>query len=206
MCTQLCLPGQLSPLTYTSFGTFPLQPCPNVLNSMITGGCHRLRSRIIAQASPLTSRLVTFAHRIEFTSVWDRSFALGCFPPRLTATQFPSASSPVTGSKKFRFSLTGEYIVMGTLVEPLCRLAASVWIGATACATTEQGDYSKGSWGHVPAVIGTSACILSQATVEPLTRIMRSERTRRFEMLMRKGLKKPEGAAAWCVEGFCKTL
>ena len=44
------LPRQLSPLTYTSFGTFPLQPCPNVLNSMITGGCHRLRSRIIAQA------------------------------------------------------------------------------------------------------------------------------------------------------------
>ena len=125
MCTQLCLPGQLSPLTYTSFGTFPLQPCPNVLNSMITGGCHRLRSRIIAQASPLTSRLVTFAHRIEFTSVWDRSFALGCFPPRLTTTQFPSASSPVTGSKKFRFSLIGEYIVMVTLVEPLCRLAAS---------------------------------------------------------------------------------
>ena len=119
------LPRQLSPLTYTSFGTFPLQPCPNVLNSMITGGCHRLRSRIIAQASPLTSRLVTFAHRIEFTSVWDRSFALGCFPPRLTATQFPSASSPVTGSKKFRFSLIGEYIVMVTLVEPLCRLAAS---------------------------------------------------------------------------------
>ena len=115
------LPRQLSPLTYTSFGTFPLQPCPNVLNSMITGGCHRLRSRIIAQASPLTSRLVTFAHRIEFTSVWDRSFALGCFPPRLTTTQFPSASSPVTGSKKFRFSLTGEYIVTVTLGTALCR-------------------------------------------------------------------------------------
>jgi hypothetical protein len=44
-------------------------------------------------ASPLARRLATSPGRIEFTFVWDWSFAFRCFPPRLAATQFRSATS-----------------------------------------------------------------------------------------------------------------
>lgn len=117
-----CLPIQLSPLTYTSFLTFPLQPYILILSSTLSGRSRPDRLRF-AQASPLASRLAINTHRIEFTCIWDCSFALGCFPPRLTATQFPSALPPFSGSVAFRFSLTGLYIVMITLATALCRCA-----------------------------------------------------------------------------------
>ena len=109
-----CLLMQLSPLTHTSLEAFSLQPCLRFRCSALTGGCdgHRLR---FAQASPLASRLANLKHRIEFTSVWDCSFAPGCFPPRLAATQLPFASPPVPGSVAIRFSLIGLYVVMVTL-------------------------------------------------------------------------------------------
>jgi hypothetical protein len=42
--------------------------------------------------SPLASRLTTATGRIEFANATDWSFASGCSPPRLTATQLPSAT------------------------------------------------------------------------------------------------------------------
>jgi hypothetical protein len=42
--------------------------------------------------SPLASRLTTAIGRIEFANATDWSFASGCSPPRLTATQLPSAT------------------------------------------------------------------------------------------------------------------
>jgi hypothetical protein len=42
--------------------------------------------------SPLASRLTTATGRIEFTCVTDWTFASGCSPPRLAATQLPSAT------------------------------------------------------------------------------------------------------------------
>ena len=109
-----CLLMQLSPFTHTSFRAFPLQPCMSFHSCAITGGCDVLWSRF-AQASPFASRLAKLIHRIEFTCVWDCSFVSGCFPPRLTTTQFPLTSPPFTGSVEFRFSLTGLYVVMITL-------------------------------------------------------------------------------------------
>jgi hypothetical protein len=43
-------------------------------------------------ASPLSSRLAATTGRIEFTFVSDRPFAFRCSPPRLTTTQFRSAT------------------------------------------------------------------------------------------------------------------
>jgi len=82
----------------------------------MTEGCHGHGSRS-AQASPLTGRLANDRHRIEFITIWDCSFASGCFPPRLTTTQLPSASPPLLGLVEFRFSLTGLYAFMITPVE-----------------------------------------------------------------------------------------
>jgi len=110
-----CLSMQLSPFTHISFRTFPLQPYLPAPHSAMTEGCHGHGSRS-AQASPFTRRLATDRYRIEFTYVWDCSFAAGCFPPRLTATQFPFASPPELGAKAFRFSLTGLYVFMITRV------------------------------------------------------------------------------------------
>ena len=105
---------QLSPLTHTSFGTFSLQAYLSLRCSAFAGRCHGLRLPF-AQASPLPSRLAKLRHRIEFTCVWDCSFAPGCFPPRLTTTQLPFASPPFPGSVAIRFSLIGLYVVMVTL-------------------------------------------------------------------------------------------
>ena len=54
-------------------------------------------------ASPLPSRLAATTGRIEFTRVSDRPFASRCSPPRLTTTQFRSAtvsnSNLLTGTR-----------------------------------------------------------------------------------------------------------
>ena len=84
------------------------------LCSVFARGCKGHRARF-AQASPLTSRLAADTHRIEFIDIWDCFFASSCFPPRLTTTQFLSASPPCSGLVAFRFALNGLYIVMITL-------------------------------------------------------------------------------------------
>jgi hypothetical protein len=50
--------------------------------------------RLPFRASPLPSRLANASGRIEFIIllIMDWSFASGCSPPRLLATQFPSAT------------------------------------------------------------------------------------------------------------------
>ena len=52
-----------------------------------------LSGRLPFWASPLLSRLANASGRIEFIIllIMDWSFASGCSPPRLSATQFPSA-------------------------------------------------------------------------------------------------------------------
>jgi len=57
-------------------------------------------------ASPLLGRLAATTGRIEFTCVSDRPFASRCSPPRLTATQFRSAT--VSNSNL----LTGTYTLL----------------------------------------------------------------------------------------------
>jgi hypothetical protein len=108
-----CLPIQLSPFTHTSLEAFSLQPYMPALCAVFTGGCHKHRSRF-ARASPFARRLAADRYRIEFTCIWDCSFAPGCFPPSLAATQLPFASPPVPGSVAIRFSLIGLYVVMIT--------------------------------------------------------------------------------------------
>src|SRR6185436_2001374 len=47
-----------------------------------------------------TRRLAKATGRIEFTCVTDESFASGCSPPRLAATQLPSATRGQTSSRR----------------------------------------------------------------------------------------------------------
>ena len=111
-CPQYLL-MQLSPLTHTSLEAFSLHSCRRFRCSALAGGCDGLRS-CRAQASPFARRLANLRHRIEFTCVWDCSFAPGCFPPSLAATQLPFASPPVPGSVAIRVALIGLYVVMVT--------------------------------------------------------------------------------------------
>ncbi len=55
---------------------------------------------VVTWASPLVRRLAKATGRIEFTCVTDESFAFGCSPPRLTATQLPSATRSQTSSRR----------------------------------------------------------------------------------------------------------
>ena len=87
--------------------------CRRFRCSAVTGGCDGLRS-CRAQASPFARRLANLRHRIEFTCGWDCSFAPGCFPPSLAATQLPFASPPFPGSVAIRVVLIGLYVVMVT--------------------------------------------------------------------------------------------
>src|SRR5205823_10085150 len=54
----------------------------------------------VTWASPFTRRLAKATGRIEFTCVTDESFAWGCSPPRLVATQLPSATRSQTSSRR----------------------------------------------------------------------------------------------------------
>jgi len=92
----------------------------SALGSPIPGRCRIPRPRF-AQASPIARRLAADIRRIEFTVVWDHVFASGCSPPRLAATQLPSASSPEPGSATSRLSLTGLHVFMITRAAPSCR-------------------------------------------------------------------------------------
>ena len=64
-----------------------------VIRQASSPGRHSSREVIgVTWASPFPSRLAKATGRIEFTCVTDGSFASGCFPPRLVATQLPSAT------------------------------------------------------------------------------------------------------------------
>jgi hypothetical protein len=117
-------PGQVSPLSSRIFRTFRLQtpltfpialfgfssaralprgPTDNVF--------HRHPSReviVVTWASPSSCRLAKVTGRIEFTRVADGSFASGCSPPRLAATQLPPATK---GQTSFRRGLTPRWFV-----------------------------------------------------------------------------------------------
>jgi hypothetical protein len=63
---------------------------------------------VVTWASPPYRRLAKVTGRIEFTSVADGSFASGCSPPRLAATQLPPATK---GQTSFRRGLTPRWFV-----------------------------------------------------------------------------------------------
>ena len=86
----------------SNFRPFYLHP-PHALLSLRSLLSPQVRSRSCRSpfqgrlpfwASPLPSRLANASGRIEFIIflIMDWSFASGCSPPRLSATQFPSAT------------------------------------------------------------------------------------------------------------------
>src|ERR1700731_4423314 len=87
---SLQLPTILSPPT-------PCTPEPHAhFSPQVRSRSYRssLSGRLPFWASPLLSRLANASGRIEFIIllIMDWSFASGCSPPRLSATQFPSAT------------------------------------------------------------------------------------------------------------------
>ena len=88
----------------TSPHTQPNHP-QRMQSSPSTRRLGRIRSWLAPQASPFPSRLANVAGRISFTFVWVCGSASGCSPPRLTATQLPSAALPLLVSGGLRLSL-----------------------------------------------------------------------------------------------------
>ncbi len=72
-------------------------------------------------ASPLRSRLANASGRIEFIIVlfMDWSFASGCSPPRLSATQLPSATDRPVFLSDRDFHPTVGAVLSGALLLPL---------------------------------------------------------------------------------------
>ena len=89
---SLRLLGRSLHLFHGPFGSFPLQPHPHRPVSSIGNPWTGTDSPLSRQASPLPSRLARCTCRIEFTFVRDQPSASGCSPPRLAATQLPSAA------------------------------------------------------------------------------------------------------------------
>ena len=87
---SLQLPTILSPPTSCTPGPHP-HCSPQVRSRSYRAS---LSGRLPFWASPLASRLANASGRIEFIIflIMDWSFASGCSPPRLSATQFPSAT------------------------------------------------------------------------------------------------------------------
>jgi hypothetical protein len=54
-------------------------------------------------ANPSQSRHTQTPNRVHWY-LWDCPFATGAFPPCLTATQFPLAPPPFTGSMRLNFN------------------------------------------------------------------------------------------------------
>src|SRR5271165_99261 len=87
---SLQLPTILSPPT-------PCTPVPTLTSRRRSGrevAAVPFPGRLPFWASPFASRLANASGRIEFIIflIMDWSFASGCSPPRLSATQFPSAT------------------------------------------------------------------------------------------------------------------
>ena len=109
-------PRQVSLLTLRTFRPFRLQPPlapPIAVFGFLALGLYRVSrpgsapdrhpSREVVGvtwASPFTRRLAKATGRIEFTDVTDESFASGCSPPRLAATQLPPATRSQTSSRR----------------------------------------------------------------------------------------------------------
>ena len=91
-----------APLTYgAGLPAYLATPsCRSVSNHV---GCliiayHHASVTSVFRTSPCMCRLVAAPRRIEFVHPTDRQFASGCSPPRLTATQLPSATEFVASS------------------------------------------------------------------------------------------------------------
>jgi len=80
-------------LSHAPFRSFPLQPHPSRPGLQFDSSWTVSGSPLARQASPFPSRLARLTCRIEFTFVRDQPSASGCSPPRLAATQLPSAAS-----------------------------------------------------------------------------------------------------------------
>ena len=112
---RLSCPRRSLHLSHELFRSFPLQPHPDRPVASIGSTRAPTDLRRSPQASPQARRLARSTCRIEFTFVRDQSSASGCSPPRIAATQLPSAahrSLPPAGSRlsltEFMFSCTHE--------------------------------------------------------------------------------------------------
>jgi hypothetical protein len=99
------LPAQVSTVHHDNFPTYPAQPPSTPAILTFNEASRSDRSWLAPQASPFPSRLANVAGRIGFTFVWVCGSASGCSPPRLTATQLPSAALPLLVSGGLRLSL-----------------------------------------------------------------------------------------------------
>jgi hypothetical protein len=108
-------PGQVSLFSSRIFQTFRLQTpltFPIAMFGFPALGLHRVgrqdslpspllsRGLSVTWASPPYLKLAKVTGRIEFTCVADGSFASGCAPPRLLATQLPSATKGQTSFRR----------------------------------------------------------------------------------------------------------
>ena len=79
-------------LRHAPFRSFRLHPHSHRPVSSVGSPRTVTDSPLTRQTSPLPSRLARCARRIEFTFVSDQPSASGCSPPRVAATQLPSAA------------------------------------------------------------------------------------------------------------------
>jgi len=101
------LPAQVSTVHHDNFPAYPAQPPATLPTLTFDERAWSCRSWLAPQASPLSSRLAVVSGRIGFTCVWVCGSASSCSPPRLTATQLPSAALPLLVSGGLRLSLVG---------------------------------------------------------------------------------------------------
>src|SRR5947209_5003181 len=112
--------------------------------------------------------------RIEFTCVWDRSFASGYSPPRFAATQFPLATRQARVAGGLRLALVGFMVssaYVGRASRPPSRASSpevnsSPRVGPPAPEKFEAGKMPAGA-GGTPALPGAKALRAAKDAAPP---------------------------------------
>ena len=121
------LPAQASTVRHDNFHAYPAQPPPTIRSLTFDESCRSVRLWLWPQASPLAIRLAIVEGRIGFTCVRVCAFASGCSPPRLAATQLPSASLPLLVTEGLRLSLVVIMVTSFALATAVpCRVGQAV--------------------------------------------------------------------------------